>query len=232
PAEMDRTIEKIGLQFGLASRLTSWIAVSEEPTVDPRQPHRTETMPQELPYGLSAEGLGLRQVPASARLAQSAVLFDAAPTFRGPMRAKARASLVGMMAIKAIKDALMKGDRTAASYSGDEAADFGRSDEAASKEIRLSGRWLAGPSDGAQILEVEVKDRAIDWQPVVRVRLTLRSGRRKNGLVDPRHTTGAARLEPGMSFRIALQLTAEVRETVTEIVIVLGKEILILHIVP
>ena len=39
--------------------MTSWIAVAEEPSVDPRAPIRVERIPQVLPYGMSAEGLGL-----------------------------------------------------------------------------------------------------------------------------------------------------------------------------
>ena len=61
---IDRQIETIGLEFGLATRLTSWVAVSEEPTVDPREPVRVERVPQELPHGMSAEGLGLRRTSA------------------------------------------------------------------------------------------------------------------------------------------------------------------------
>ncbi len=57
---LDRTIEEIGLDFQIATRLTAWIAVSEEATVDPRQPLRRERIPQSLPRGLSIEGLGLR----------------------------------------------------------------------------------------------------------------------------------------------------------------------------
>jgi len=44
--EVDTTIERIGIEFGLATRLTSWIAVSEEPTVDPRRPVKVSRIPQ------------------------------------------------------------------------------------------------------------------------------------------------------------------------------------------
>jgi len=57
--EIDRATEALGLEFGIATRLTSWVAISEEPTVDPRRPIRKEIIPQELPHGMSAEGLGL-----------------------------------------------------------------------------------------------------------------------------------------------------------------------------
>ena len=56
----DGEIERLGLTFQIATRLTSWIAVSEEATVDPNAPSRKERMPHELPFGMSAEGLGLR----------------------------------------------------------------------------------------------------------------------------------------------------------------------------
>jgi Ca-activated chloride channel family protein len=57
---IDASIERIGIDFQIATRLTSWVAISEERTVDPSEPVRRERMPHELPYGMSAEGLGLR----------------------------------------------------------------------------------------------------------------------------------------------------------------------------
>jgi len=58
--ESDDDITRIGLDFQIATRLTSWVAVSEEPAIDPRQPLRRERIPHALPYGMSVEGLGLR----------------------------------------------------------------------------------------------------------------------------------------------------------------------------
>lgn len=57
---IDEDIERIGLDFQISTRLTSWVAVSEEPPVDRQQPLRRERIPQALPQGLSVEGLGLR----------------------------------------------------------------------------------------------------------------------------------------------------------------------------
>ena len=56
---IDAQIEAIALRHSIASRLTSWIAVADVPSVDPREPVRVERIPQMLPYGMSAEGLGL-----------------------------------------------------------------------------------------------------------------------------------------------------------------------------
>jgi Ca-activated chloride channel family protein len=58
--EINATIEQLGVDFQIATRLTSWVAVSRDVTVDPRDALRHERMPQELPYGMSAEGVGLR----------------------------------------------------------------------------------------------------------------------------------------------------------------------------
>jgi Ca-activated chloride channel family protein len=77
-SSIDREIERIGLTFGLATRRTSWIAVAEEPSVDPREPVRFERVPQELPYGMSVAGLGL----AEAAMPFPAT-FAAAETFGG-----------------------------------------------------------------------------------------------------------------------------------------------------
>jgi Ca-activated chloride channel homolog len=60
----DEAIERLGLDFQIATRLTSWVAISTEKTVDPQAPTRSESIPQELPYGMSMEGLGLRSANA------------------------------------------------------------------------------------------------------------------------------------------------------------------------
>jgi len=64
--EIDQRITSLGLDFQISTRLTSWVAVSPEATVDPRAPKRSVNQPQELPYGMSAEGLGLRAASAPA----------------------------------------------------------------------------------------------------------------------------------------------------------------------
>lgn len=60
------------LRHAIASRLTSWIAVAEVPSVDPREPVRAERVPQALPYGMSAEGLGLHELADGAALRMGA----------------------------------------------------------------------------------------------------------------------------------------------------------------
>ncbi|HKP57388.1 MAG TPA: VIT domain-containing protein [Polyangiales bacterium] len=88
--EIDRLVEKLGLQYRISTRLTSWIAFDTTPSVDPRAPTRRETVPQMLPHGTSIEGLGLRpamHLALTARmapLAMAAPMASAAPAPRGP----------------------------------------------------------------------------------------------------------------------------------------------------
>jgi len=69
-SDIDGRIEKIALRQSVSSRLTSWIAIAEQPSVDPRDPIRVERIPQTLPYGMSVTGLGLdaAQFVAASRL--------------------------------------------------------------------------------------------------------------------------------------------------------------------
>ena len=97
--EDSAALERIGLEFQIATRLTSWIAASDEPTVDPRRPTRREIMPQMLPHGISAAGMGLR--PARAMMMSRPSLGMAAPrgAFSAPGAAPPafEASLKGRM---------------------------------------------------------------------------------------------------------------------------------------
>jgi Ca-activated chloride channel family protein len=75
PEAIDARIEQLGLDFQIATRLTTWVAISQEVNVDPAAPTRRELVPQELPHGVSAEGVGLRaaaSAPGSFGAAASA----------------------------------------------------------------------------------------------------------------------------------------------------------------
>lgn len=96
--DVDAQIERLGLDFQIATRLTSWIAVSAKATVDPTAPTRRETVPQALPYGMSAEGLGLRPASAMMPIVQSqsfGALADAPVAAAAPGGAPGRSTPVG-----------------------------------------------------------------------------------------------------------------------------------------
>jgi Ca-activated chloride channel family protein len=68
---VERAIEDAGIAFEIATRFTSWIAVTDEALVDPRDALRHVEQPHELPYGMSAAGLGLRPAEQAAADAES-----------------------------------------------------------------------------------------------------------------------------------------------------------------
>jgi Ca-activated chloride channel family protein len=71
---LEGQIEKLGLRHQIASRKTSLIAISEDPTVDPKDPRRRERLPVEIPAEVSAEGAGLAQPVMLHALAGAPVL--------------------------------------------------------------------------------------------------------------------------------------------------------------
>ena len=64
-------IESVALRHRIVSRRTSLVAVSEDPTVDPRDPRRRQRLAVELPAEVSAEGVGLRCAAGMPRFAAS-----------------------------------------------------------------------------------------------------------------------------------------------------------------
>ncbi len=59
--ELEDRIEALGLRHGIPSRKTSLVAISEDTTVDPKDPRRRERLAVEIPAEVSAEGAGLTQ---------------------------------------------------------------------------------------------------------------------------------------------------------------------------
>jgi Ca-activated chloride channel family protein len=78
----DKRIEALGLRHGIASRKTSLVAVSEDPTVDPKDPRRRERLAVELPAEVSAEGVGL----VSSAMAFAAPAASLMTSFMGSSR--------------------------------------------------------------------------------------------------------------------------------------------------
>lgn len=55
---IDREIESIGVVFQIATRRTSWVAIDEDRSVDPRKGSRHEEIPQEIPHGTTMASFG------------------------------------------------------------------------------------------------------------------------------------------------------------------------------
>jgi Ca-activated chloride channel family protein len=209
-AELDAAIEKLGLDFQIATRLTTWIAISEEPTVDPSAPTRRAIVPQELPHGVSAEGLGLRGAAPTAAPAAMPTMIGAAlappagmPTVYGalapPARAgRARASGVvrDLPRAPAPAKALEKAKQTAA------------------PPRRLRARVLVAAA-GELILELSA-DRDLDWS-LARVRVRFRDGTEIDAPVDAARSTRPGRVAAGQVVRLALHVGGRPVEAVIDL---------------
>lgn len=85
-AGLDASIEAAGLAYQIATRLNSWVAISEQPTVD-GPARRRENVPHEVPHGMSIDGLGLRAATpllsfdALARVSSPAFAYAPSPAF-------------------------------------------------------------------------------------------------------------------------------------------------------
>jgi Ca-activated chloride channel family protein len=186
---IDRAVERLGLDFQIATRRTSWVAVSEERAVDPQAPIRRVRMPQALPYGTSAEGMGLR----GAALGMFTGAFDAMQpmsggvTFARPSASPERRSVLG----------------------GAPGRKLGRAVEVLRSALQHALRVLRGRRVGAAAFEAEVQERPLDWSPPARATLELADGRRLPVEVVPGHSTRAGRIEVGRSLRVTLALPAD-----------------------
>jgi Ca-activated chloride channel family protein len=181
----ERDVERIGLDFQIATRLTSWVAVSEEPSVDPRQPVRRERIPHALPHGMSIEGLGLRAAPAGFALAALArapagftAMFEETAAFSSaPSRPPGR---------------LFTRNRKRA--------------DGASKLGRLTGR-LVVRKDRELTFEIDV-NRDLDWTPED-AKVFWPDGTAVSAAIAAERTTESGGVRRGLVVRLGVRLTAD-----------------------
>jgi Ca-activated chloride channel family protein len=205
-AEIDPAIETIGLEFAIATRLTSWVAVSEEPSVDPRQPARRVRMPQELPFAMSAEGMGLRlQMAAFAAPVHS--LWTAFDLLENPEDDSA----LCMPAPREERE-LPSAPKP---MSGMPKAAPGP----APRSGTFFGRWLGPARDGIRVLEFEVVGGPIDWHPSAVATAELIDGTRVVMPVEIQASTIVGPIQPGRLVRLGLRIDQE-SSTATAVVLV------------
>jgi Ca-activated chloride channel homolog len=200
-AGVDKAIEEMGLTFQLSTRLTSWVAVSEEATVDPRQPTRRERMPQQLPYGMSVEGLGLRagaacmappppvpssppMAPPPSRLAHYSVVpptpAPSRPVFMAPPRQAPAERAEGV--------------------TGSRGGVFGVA-------MHLPARLVLRTPDRL-VVEIDAPEEPIAWFPGSMAVAYLADGSTLELEIDASATTAEEFIEPGATIRLVLRLKA------------------------
>jgi Ca-activated chloride channel family protein len=207
-------IERLGLDFQIATRLTAWIAVSSEVTVDPTKATRRETMPSELPHGMSAAGLGLRQA-LSPRLATSLAQFDVeelAADFGPPMGwSSASPSAAGVpppppASPAPVRAKKVKGAPRRQDLAEEKEARF-EADEGSVGPRALAARLVLA-KDRRLVLEATVEDGPLDWSPGDEVTVTLDDGTQVTARVVGAATTAAGHLEEGAVLRLVVDLDA------------------------
>jgi len=208
---IDVRIERLGLDFQIATRLTAWVAVSEEPTVDPKTPIRRERMPQALAHGLSVEGLGLRGRAPMQPLAVSAM-----PPPGEPGIWKLYEMDLPPRALD--EDALVPTGRRPPARAMPPVA-----------KATTAGRTPAGTyawRGGRLVVTVEAESSEIDWQVPAEVELIDAAGKSHRCAVDAARTTRAGTVAAGASIRIVLAWPGSERPALTRLVARVGSRAL------
>lgn len=197
-AEIDRQIEAIALEHSVSSRLTSWIAVARESSVDPREPVRIAQVPQTLPYGM-VEGPFLSS-PVALRTAMFPMVGFAA---------ELRLDLSDE-----VTDHATRSEAPAAM--GPDATDLRR-------QIALRGRGRILPTPGRPTTTIEViVESACDWQPPS----TVQVGRRMVIVLDD-GTTRPGPIAAGTLVRVELAAFPEAIEGERHVEIECGDRVLL-----
>jgi len=102
--KIDQQIERLGVDFQIATRLTSWVAVTEHRTVDPAAKARRENTPQALPHGMSAEGLGLRPAASPAATTGKAMMALFAAPEAPAQQAQESGALFSLKALVSLEE--------------------------------------------------------------------------------------------------------------------------------
>jgi Ca-activated chloride channel family protein len=177
-AKLNEDLERLGLTFQISTRLTSWIAVSEEPTTDPKVPFRRERVPQALPYGMSVEGMGLRTARGGVVVAEySTGFFLEESRAQGPFFRCAPGQPTRAWEPKTRPPSL---------------------------PIYTLGRVVS--DDGAVlVLEIVIGVDGFSWVPPARIQLAFSDGRTETLEVDAQVTTAACLVSIEQVIRVAVR---------------------------
>jgi Ca-activated chloride channel family protein len=217
---VDREIERLGLDYRLATRLTSWIAISDQRDVDPQAPSRRQTIPQELPHATSAEGFGLRALagpvaagafPMAAAVAPMRMRMQlAAPAPHSPAGRAGPPSPPPPPAMMAPPPFPAQARET---FDQDELEDaktlVGGSFE--TYALQLDELELAGSvtlhRDDRLVIAIDVS-QALSWIPPVFVTLIFDDGTELTARVDAKLSSATVSAEAGQTLRLVLELGA------------------------
>jgi Ca-activated chloride channel homolog len=219
---IDREIERLGLEYRIATRLTSWIAISDERDVDPRAPSRRQTIPQELPHATSAEGFGLRAFAGPVAAGAFPVVAAAAPMrMRAQFGVPAPRSPAGRAGPPPPPPAMMAPplfprqeretlDQDLLGESEEKTLVGAVYDELVALE-ELDALELPGSvtlhKDKRLVIAIDV-NQPLSWIPPELVTLILPDGTEVSARVDAKLSSAAVSALPGQTLRLVLELGA------------------------
>ncbi|HYX92678.1 MAG TPA: VIT domain-containing protein, partial [Myxococcaceae bacterium] len=198
---VDAEIERLGIGYQISTRLTSWVAISDGVRVDPTAPVRSQDIPQELPFGMSVQGIGLRPAAGIVRSAAAGprefMIAAAPPVMAGRGRAK-QDETVGVRPWLQEREVL---------------PDFGRAPSRSFPAPRApvheppTPRTLRGTVRlfDAKNLVVEIAlSQELEWKAPAEVEVALVDGRRIRVQVDLGRSTREGRVPSGSIVRLVL----------------------------
>lgn len=189
--DQDQVIEEIALRYRILSRMTSWIAIDSQTSVDPTLAMRRTRIPHQLAAGMSIEGLGLR--PAMPRrlerefIASEACIIGASPSRAG--RQKRAKSALEMPPSGEV-------------FNGDDAVQ----EEATSLDILTFGEFRRLP-DGSLVMmfRLDMLDRNAMWQLPASVEVDWH-GTSTTCSVDSKRSTASGSIPAGAVLRLTILL--------------------------
>lgn len=209
---LDAEVEALGLAFQLSTRLTAWVAVSAEAAVDPSRPTRREEVPQRLPYGMSAEGLGLRGAVATDVMGGvDAMLLPPGAPPPAMLRRSRAMSVLAAPEPRAKRSGAPRREEAERGY-----ADLERGEV---QHVRQLAARVKVVKDRL-VVEAEVEGEALDWKLPAEASLLVKH-RGVPARVDPAGTTGDATLAPGQVLRLVLAWSGDPGD-LEEILVKLG----------
>ncbi len=156
---------------------------------------RRVVLPQELPYGISAQGLGLRTRESSL----DSIEFAGHSDFRG-----LQAFLCESRSSFGISDETLEGLVPERRFDPRPGAVF-------------FGRWVGTAGPEVQVLEILIGDQQLDWEPGNEAILELHDGTKLNTEVDIEASTAAGLIGSGCMVRVGLRLDDGVRRKVRSV---------------
>jgi Ca-activated chloride channel family protein len=229
-AAFEPRIEQAGLEFQIATRLTSWVAVSEWQTVDPTAPRRTETQPHAHVFGMSVEGVGLRAPQSPLHVGPPAQMraLRAAPSPKQMAREYAEmgaeepepelepAPESGGVAPSELPAAPLPAKKKSDSFSERVRRTLGLSgaSQGGSPLRRLLGA-LVQLTERRLVVTIAVEAAGLRWAPSMQVRVELSDGSFVAATVVYALTTAKGEYAQGVTVTLVLDVPAGIRGPTT-----------------